>query len=160
MKSAISIQDLLKETGPAPSKETESPMLILMKRFNRALHFMLGLALVVASLMVLVLFIGDVVDAITQRTLTIGFLHALGSLLILWTFSELLNSGIRYLKGGKIEVAVFIEVAIAATIRHVLISATEPFNLQSSLLTLGTLLVSGIVYWLMSARTGPESGNN
>jgi uncharacterized membrane protein (DUF373 family) len=111
---------------------------------------MLGAALMVGSLMVLVLFISDVYFAITRRTLAEGFLHALGSLLILWTFSELLSSEIRHLGGARVEVAVFIEVAIAATIRHVLITTTEPFDVQSSMLTLGRLFVLGAVYWLVS----------
>lgn len=75
----------------------------MMNRINRSLHLVLGSALVIGSLMVLVLFISDVYFAFTHRTLAEGFLHALGSLLILWTFSELLNSEIRYLKGGRLE---------------------------------------------------------
>lgn len=128
----------------------EMSILSLMKRFSRGLHMMLGTALVIGSLMILALFISDVYSAFTHRTLVEGFLNALGSLLILWTFSELLNSEIRYLKGGRLEVAVFIEVAIAATIRHALISGTEAPDLQTNLLTLGRLLILGAVYWLVA----------
>jgi uncharacterized membrane protein (DUF373 family) len=128
----------------------ETTVLLLMNRINRSLHLVLGIALVIGSLMVLVLFISDVYFAFTHRTLAEGFLHALGSLLILWTFSELLNSEIRYLKGGRLEVAVFIEVAIAATIRHVLISGAEAPDFQANLLTLGRLLILGAVYWLVA----------
>lgn len=147
------------ESVPLPKmKETqlERSAILLMKRFSRALHLILGAALVIGSLMVLSLFISDVYSAFTHRTLVEGLLHALGSLLILWTFSELLNAEIRYLNGGPVEVAVFIEVAIAATIRHVLISTTEPLDLQANLLTLGRLLILGAVYWLvaLSQRTG------
>lgn len=124
--------------------------LSLMKRFSRCLHLILGAALVIGSLLILSLFISDVYSAVTHRTLAEGFLHALGSLLILWTFSELLNAEIRYLNGGPVEVAVFIEVAIAATIRHALISTTEPIDLQGNLLTLGRLLILGAVYWLVA----------
>lgn len=133
-------------------KETkmETSVLSLMNRINRSLHLVLGSALVIGSLMVLVLFISDVYSAFTHRTLAEGFLHALGSLLILWTFSELLNSEVRYLKGGRLEVAVFIEVAIAATIRHVLISGAEAPDFEANLLTLGRLLILGAVYWLVS----------
>jgi uncharacterized membrane protein (DUF373 family) len=111
---------------------------------------MLGGALVIGSLMVLFLFISDVYAAFTHRTLAEGFLHAVGSLLILWTFSELLNAEIRYLSGGRVEVAVFIEVAIAATIRHVLISTAETPDFQVNLLTLGRLFILGAVYWLIA----------
>lgn len=130
--------------------QLEMPILSLMKRFSRGLHLMLGVALVIGSLMVLVLFLSDVYSAFAQKTLAEGFLHALGSLLILWTFSELLNSEIRYLKGGRLEVAVFIEVAIAATIRHVLISTAEISDFQTNLLILGRLLILGVVYWLVA----------
>ncbi|HLG22745.1 MAG TPA: phosphate-starvation-inducible PsiE family protein [Candidatus Manganitrophaceae bacterium] len=136
--------------GRVRAPQVESPLLQLMKRFNRGLHLMLGLALVIGSLMALALFAHDVYSAFALRTLVEGFFHALGSLLILWTFSELLNAEIRYLGGGRLEVAVFIEVAIAATIRHVLITTTEPFDLQSGFFTLGRLLILGAVYWLVS----------
>lgn len=151
------------ESAPLPKikgTQPERSAVSLMKRFSRGLHLMLGTALIIASLMVLSLFISDVYSAFTHRTLVEGLLHALGSLLILWTFSELLNAEIRYLNGGPVEVAVFIEVAIAATIRHVLISTTEPLDLQANLLTLGRLLILGAVYWLvaLSQRTSePQS---
>lgn len=144
----------------SPKTPGESLALLFMRRFNRGVHFALSVSLVIASLMVVILFVADVIAAFTNKTLISGFLHALGSLLILWTFSELLNSEVRYLRGGKIEVAVFIEVAIAATIRHALISTAEPVDVPSSLMTLGRLLTLGAVYWLMStgARRGGGAG--
>ena len=119
---------------------------------------MLGAALIIGSFMVLFLFISDVYAAFTHRTLAEGFLHALGSLLILWSFSELLNAEIRYLSGGRMEVAVFIEVAIAATIRHILISTVEAPDFQTNLLIMGNLLILGVVYWLVAvSQRGNES---
>jgi len=136
----------------------ELPLLTLMKHFNRGLHLMLGLALMVGSVMVLGLFIEDVYSAFTHRTLAAGFLHALGSLLILWTFSELINSELRYLSGGRVEVAVFIEVALAATIRHVLVSTTEPLDVNGSLITMGMILVLGLVYWMVAISQPRDRG--
>ena len=146
------VQTPSSETPPTKPGRDGSPLLSLMERFNRGIHLLLGIALVIASLMIAALFVVDVIGAFTHKTLISGFLHAVGSLLILWTFSELLHSEIRHLKGGKIELAVFIEVAIAATIRHMLVAGTEPFDFQASLMTLGQILTLGIVYWLMSTR--------
>jgi len=149
------------DAGGSGPRAGAPPLLALMSQFNRGLHLMLGAALMVGSVMVMGLFITDVYSAVTHRTLAAGFLHALGSLLILWTFSELINSELRYLSGGRVEVAVFIEVALAATIRHVLVSTTEPLDVNGSLITMGMILVLGVAYGIVAVsqpnRRGQEA---
>ena len=49
-----------------------------------------------------------------------GFLHALGTLM-LWTISALITAEIRYLKGSKLEVETFIEVAMVVMLRKLIV---------------------------------------
>lgn len=122
-----------------------------MMRFNRGLHLLMGVALVVTAVMALGLFLYDVYSAFTTRSMISGMVHALGSLLILWTLSELLDAEIHYLRDGMFKVAIFIEVSIAAIIRKILILSAEGLNnLTEEALYLTALLVLGVVYWLLS----------
>lgn len=122
-----------------------------MMYFNRGLHLLMGLALVVTAVMALGLFFHDVYSAFTSRSLISGMVHALGTLLILWTLSELLDAEIHYLRGGLFKVGIFVEVSIAAIIRKILILSTEGLNnIMQEALYLTALLVLGIVHWLLS----------
>lgn len=124
-----------------------------MRRFTRFLHVFFSLALVITVLMTLGIFFSEIYHVvITDSNLANGMIHALGTLLILWTLSELLNSEIRHLQGEKIRVTIFIEVAIAALVRKLLILTTEGVNITQGGLYLASLLVLGIVYFLLTAR--------
>jgi uncharacterized membrane protein (DUF373 family) len=121
-----------------------------MMQFNRGLHLLMGVALIITSIMVIGLFFHDVYSAFTSRTFGSGMVHALGSLLILWTISELLDAEITYLKGGFFKVGIFIEVSIAAVIRKILILSTEGLSINEGALYLSALLILGIVHWLLA----------
>lgn len=124
-----------------------------IKRFTRFLHVFFGLALVITVLMTLVIFFSEILKIFTAETdLSSGMIHAVGTLLILWTLSELLQSEIRNLRGEEIRVTIFIEVAIAALVRKLLILSTEGVNITQSTVYLGSLLVLGVVYFLLTAR--------
>lgn len=123
-----------------------------MRRFTRLLHVFFSLALVITVIMSLIVFFNDVAAAFTSGYFNTATIHALGSLLILWTLSELLHSEIRHLRGEKIQVTIFIEVAVAALVRKLLILTTEGAALIDSALYLASLLVLGIVYWLLQPR--------
>lgn len=129
--------------------EPEVFVLHVMQRLNRFLHIIVGLALLVSAIIVIGLFVHDV-WAIITGTVAGGFLNALGTLLILWTLSELINAEVRYLQGEHIRVAVFIEVAIAATIRKLLVVSAEGVDVAHSATYILTLLALGIVYWLLN----------
>ncbi len=64
----------------------------------------------------------------------------------------LLNSEIRHLHGEQIKVTIFIEVAIAAMVRKLLILSSEGISLQEGSMYLASLLVLGIVYWFLQPR--------
>lgn len=123
-----------------------------MKRFTRFLHLFFCLALIITVLMTLVIFFTDFYSIFTTGNVSTGTIHALGALLILWTLSELLNSEIRHLRGEPIRVTLFIEVAIAAMVRKLLIHSSEGISLQDGSMYLASLLVLGLVYWLLQPR--------
>lgn len=123
-----------------------------MKRFTHLLHLFFCLALIITVLMTLVIFFTDFYSIFTTGNVSTGTIHALGALLILWTLSELLNSEIRHLKGEPIRVTLFIEVAIAAMVRKLLILSSEGISLQDGSMYLASLLVLGLVYWLLQPR--------
>ena len=75
-------------------------------------HVVISLALVMATLLITVFFFHEVYLAIKDHSLIIGFLHALGILLLLWTVVELISTEINFLKGGSVDFAVFVEVAL------------------------------------------------
>jgi uncharacterized membrane protein (DUF373 family) len=131
-------------------QKAEGVILRNMMRFNRGLHLLMGIALIIISFMVIGLFLHDVYSAFTSRTFASGMVHALGSLLILWTLSELLDAEIIYLKGGFFKVGIFIEVSIAAVIRKILILSTEGLSINEGALYLFALLILGIVHWLLA----------
>lgn len=124
-----------------------------MKRFTHFLHLFFCLALIITVLMTLVICFTDFYSIFTTGNVSTGTIHALGALLILWTLSELLNSEIRHLKGEPIRVTLFIEVAIAAMVRKLLILSSEGISLQDGSMYLASLLVLGLVYWLLQPKT-------
>jgi uncharacterized membrane protein (DUF373 family) len=79
-----------------------------------------------------------------------GAIHVMGSLVILYAVSELLNEGIRHVRGASLGLRVFIMVGLAAVIRKVLIVSLSPPEQTQELLILALLLLSlGLTYWLI-----------
>jgi uncharacterized membrane protein (DUF373 family) len=123
-----------------------------MKRFTRFLHVFFCLALMITVLLTMGIFFSDIVKMVKTGDIADGTIHALGALLVLWTLAELLGAEIRHLRGESIKVTIFIEVAIAAMVRKLLILSTEGISLQEGSLYLASLLVLGIVYWFLQPR--------
>jgi uncharacterized membrane protein (DUF373 family) len=79
-----------------------------------------------------------------------GILSALGTLLIIWMMIELMDNEIKNLKGGKFNILVFIGVIIVALIREILISTMRRDALETQAFLAGTLLILGVVYFLVA----------
>jgi len=139
-------------SSPETSTGGRTPLLLNCMRFyNRLLHVFLGLSLIVASLLALWIFARDVYGAVfAQHSILDGFLHALGMLLILWTVSELISTEVRYLSGQKVQVAVFVDVAIAALLRKLLIGDIEGLSMEVRLVNLAGLVALGILRWALT----------
>lgn len=138
------------------SRRVESVLLKVTERFTYGLNLVLVLALAGVSVSVVWLFIWDILHIFTGNTEK-GILSALGSLLILWMMIELLDNEIKNLKGGKFNIIVFIGVIIVAIIREILISTLRHDDLTTQAFLAGTLLILGIVYYLVSRAQKDQS---
>lgn len=130
-----------------------------MNGFNRFIHLLLALALGIACAMVIWDVGLKIISAWREGNATQGFLHALGSLFILWTLSTLISAEINYIQTGRVYVRVFVVVAMISTIRELIVQPVqvmtnsghaENFDPVQYGLLLAALLVIGIVYRLVS----------
>ncbi len=131
------------------SRKVESFLIKLTERFTYGLNLVLVLALAGVSISVVSLFVWDIVN-IFRGDVEKGILSALGELLILWMMIELMDNEIKNLKGGKFNILVFIGVIIVAMIREILISTLRHDDLTTQAFLAGTLLILGVVYYLVS----------
>jgi len=131
------------------SHRLESKLVRAMERFSYGLNLALVLALCGVSLSVVGLFVWDLYH-IFHGDVEKGILSALGTLLILWMMIELMENEIRNLKGGRFNILVFIGVIMVALIREILISTLRHDALETQMFLAGTLLILGIVYFLVS----------
>jgi len=137
----------------------EGTLISGLKGFNQFLHVVLALALVVASLMVIVDFSSMAVSSVLAGNMTHGFLQALGSLFILWTLSTLISAEITYVKSNQFHARVFVEVALITVLRALIIQPVQSvsdsgrpedaFNPAHYGMLLAALLVVGVVYKLV-----------
>jgi uncharacterized membrane protein (DUF373 family) len=131
------------------SHKLETKLIKAAERFTYGLNLILVLALAGVSLSVVGLFVWDIVH-IFQGDVEKGILGALGTLLIIWMMIELMDNEIKTLKGGKFNILVFIGVIIVALIREILISTLRHDQLTTQVFLAGTLLILGIVYYLVA----------
>lgn len=118
---------------------------------NGFAHIIIGLALAIAVLMFTWLFFQDVRQAAGAHNLVHGFLHALGTLMLLWSVSALITAEIRYLLGSQLEVEAFIEVAMIVVLRKLIVMPVEdatPLPTDVAL-WVGAALMLGIMYVLV-----------
>lgn len=131
------------------SHRLESKLIMAAERFTYGLNLILVLALAGVSLSVVGLFVWDIVH-IFRGDIEKGILGALGTLLIIWMMIELMDNEIKTLKGGSFNILVFIGVIIVALIREILISTLRHDALETQIFLAGTLLILGIVYYLVA----------
>ncbi len=118
---------------------------------NGFAHVIIGLALAISVLMFTWLFFLDVKEAATAHNLVHGFLHALGTLMLLWSVSALISAEIRYLKGHKLLVETFIEVVLVMFLRKLIVIPVQdasPTYVEIGI-WLGGAFVLSIVYVLV-----------
>jgi hypothetical protein len=141
------------------SHRLESRLILATERFTYGLNLILVLALAGVSISVVFMFGWDVTH-ILRGNVEQGILSALGTLLILWMMIELLGNEIRNIKGGKFNILVFIGLIMVALIREILISTLRHDVLETQIFLAGTLLILGIVYFLVAKsqqeRTSPK----
>jgi len=126
-------------------------ILTVLDYTNSVAHVIISTALVVATLLIALFFFKEIYNAIKIHALIKGFLHALGSLLLLWTMVELISTEVRYLRGGVVDVAIFIEVGLIVIVREIIMLPVE--ETAPNWIHVGTWVVAaamlGLTYFLV-----------
>jgi uncharacterized membrane protein (DUF373 family) len=137
------------------TKRMDSALIVFAERFAYGLNLILIMALIGLAAGVIVLFASDVYALLTSSNLEKGILSSLGTLLVIWVIIELIGTEIKYLRGAKFHIEVFVSVALIAIIRELLVSTLVHESLQQIAVLLTAVLVLGIVYYLISRSDLP-----
>jgi uncharacterized membrane protein (DUF373 family) len=118
---------------------------------NGFAHIVIGLALAISVIMFTWLFFNDVQDAAYAHNLVHGFLHALGTLMLLWSISALISAEIRYLMGSKLQVETFIEVVLVLFLRKLIVMPVQDASptFEEISMWVGGAFVLGLSYVLV-----------
>lgn len=136
-----------------PEEMTKISQLIIkaMRLLDGLAHIIIGLSLAIAVIMFTWLFFAEVHEAINAHNLVHGFLHALGTLMLLWSISALITAEIRYLQDGKLEVETFVEVAMVVVLRKLIVMPVQEITptTEELVMWVGASLVLGILFVLV-----------
>ncbi len=115
---------------------------------NGFAHIIIGLALAISVVMFTWLFFKDVQQAAYAHNLVHGFLHALGTLMLLWSISALISAEIRYLLGSKLLVETFIEVVLVLFLRKLIVMPVQDASpsFEEISIWVGGAFVMGLIY--------------
>jgi uncharacterized membrane protein (DUF373 family) len=118
---------------------------------NGFAHIVIGLALATSVVMFTWLFFKDVQQAAYAHNLVHGFLHALGTLMLLWSISALISAEIRYLMGSKLQVETFIEVVLVLFLRKLIVMPVQDASptFEEISMWVGGAFVLGLIYVLV-----------
>lgn len=122
-----------------------------MQWLNGFAHVIIGLALATSVIMFTWLFFKDVYAAATAHNLVHGFLHALGTLMLLWSISALISAEIRYLQGSKLLVETFVEVVLVLFLRKLIVMPVQDLSPTTEEIAtwVGGTFVLGLIYVLI-----------
>ena len=133
---------------------------IAMLWLNGFAHIIIGLALATSVVMFTWLFFLDVQKAAYAHNLVHGFIHALGTLMLLWSISALISAEIRYLLGSKLLVETFIEVVLVLFLRKLIVLPVQDASptFEEISIWVGGAFVMGLIYVMVrwSDRTNQE----
>jgi uncharacterized membrane protein (DUF373 family) len=136
-----------------PEEMTKISQFIIkaMRLLDGLAHIIIGLSLAIAVIMFTWLFFAEVYEAINAHNLVHGFLHALGTLMLLWSISALITAEIRYLQDGKLEVETFVEVAMVVVLRKLIVMPVQEITptTEELVMWVGASLVLGILFVLV-----------
>ncbi|MDO9393078.1 phosphate-starvation-inducible PsiE family protein [Methylotenera sp.] len=118
---------------------------------NGFAHIVIGLALATSVIMFTWLFFKDVQQAAYAHNLVHGFLHALGTLMLLWSISALISAEIRYLNGSKLAVETFIEVVLVLFLRKLIVMPVQDVtpSIEEISIWIGGAFMMGLLYVLI-----------
>jgi uncharacterized membrane protein (DUF373 family)/truncated hemoglobin YjbI len=119
------------------------------RRFTFGLNLLLLVGLIGMSAGMVLVLLNDIA-MIFQGNFDKGLVSALGSLLVLWLAIELLEAEVDRLRGGELQLSLFVGVALVAFIRKILIATLSHESIQMEMVYLGGIFIFGIIYWLIS----------
>jgi uncharacterized membrane protein (DUF373 family) len=131
------------------SYRLDDALIRFARRFTFGLNLLLLVGLIGLSAGMVMVLLGDIM-LIFQGNLDKGLVSALGSLLVLWLAIELLEAEVDRLRGGELQLSLFVGVGLVAFIRKVLIATLSHESVQMELVYLGGIFVFGIIYWLIA----------
>lgn len=131
-------------------KRLDTFLIKFAERFTYGLNIILVMALIGISIGVIGMFIGEIYGLFTGSDPITGILSALGTLLIIWVMIELMSTEIKYLKGSRFEIEIFVSVALVAFIRELLIASLGEEAYFKLAILLAGILVLGVVYYLIA----------
>ncbi|EAU54030.1 phosphate-starvation-inducible PsiE family protein [Mariprofundus ferrooxydans] len=130
----------------------------LLNRTNQFARIIISLALVMATGLITAAFFHDIYLAVTVHPFMTGFMHAIGVLLLLWTMVELINTEVRLLRGGSVDISIFIEVALVVILREIILLPVA--DIRPTWIVLGkwtgAAFLLGLTYFLV--RQGQRWG--
>lgn len=108
----------------------DQELINFLENFDRVIHLFLAILIVFVALALFAWFIHDVVVLVKnivefKKNISSSALRLFGTAILLWPLSSLLKAEIELIKGQKISLNLFIDTAMASSIRSVLISSAE-----------------------------------
>ncbi len=131
------------------SYRLDDALIRFARRFTFGLNLLLLVGLIGLSVGMVMVLLSDIA-LIFQGHLDKGLVSALGSLLVLWLAIELLEAEVDRLRGGELQLSLFVGVGLVAFIRKVLIATLSHESVQMELIYLGGIFIFGIIYWLLA----------
>jgi len=131
------------------SYRLDDALIRFARRFTFGLNLLLLAGLIGLAAGMVVVLLNDV-SLIFRGNLDKGLISALGSLLVLWLAIELLEAEIDRLRGGELQLSLFVGVGLVAFIRKILIATLSHEDIKMELVYLAGIFIFGIIYWLIS----------
>jgi len=131
------------------SYKLDDALIRFARRFTFGLNLLLLVGLIALSIGIVAVLLHDI-SLIFRGQAEKGLVAALGSLLILWLAIELLDAEIDRLRGGALQLSLFVGVALVAFIRKLLVSSLAHEDITVELLYLGGVFILGLIYFLIS----------
>jgi len=126
----------------------KNKFLAACEKFLSIVNGILIVAIGVVIVCTIGLLFSDVLSFVRDRTAQ-GIGVVLGSLLILWVLMELLENQVSFLKGKRLDVGVFVLVAIVAFVRKLMVASLKTDRLELAAYPLITVLTLSVVYFLI-----------
>ncbi|MEZ0323009.1 MAG: phosphate-starvation-inducible PsiE family protein [Hydrogenothermaceae bacterium] len=101
-----------------------------LENFDKIIHLFLAVLIVFVAISIFAWFVHDVVNLAKniiefKKNISSSALRLFGTAILLWPLSSLLKAEVMFIKGGRISANLFIDAAIASSIRSVLMSSAE-----------------------------------